>query len=390
MLNKLLSYLSDFFILLLIFSFYNDNFLADKIMGENGFKVVFPLFWLFFASTIIQNFKTTNTTQFKLIYVLFAYLFIALLIELFLGWNVSFAPAGSALLAIVSLLIYFNRYPINKVLYFVWTSMMASVVICYFNQPLDEWTFRTSGGTEDPNEFAGQLLFFLFASFYLYTHNRSKLFLAITLVFFTYGLFKAGSMTSFLVLGIVSFISLIRLFIVKPEYFLNVKALLLLFTLLIAFTQIDLTKIEAIQNVLGRTKDTGTALFRMHSWVAGIHMIEANPLFGVGGDAFAENEPLYEEFHMVGSAPAPHNIYIKLLAESGIPAFLLFMAFLVYIIKINFKELLHRNEWFLFSSLLSLLLMGLTLGILYDKYVWLAIALIMNFNTQLQHKGRIS
>jgi O-antigen ligase len=390
MLNKLLSYISDFFILLLIFSFYNDNFLADKIMGENGFKFVFPLFWLFFASTIIQNFKTTNTTQFKLIYVLFTYLFLTLLIELYLGWNVSFAPAGSALLAIISLLIYFNRYPINKILYYVWASMMTSVVICYFNHPLDEWTFRTSGGTEDPNEFAGQLLFFLFASFYLYTHNRNKLFLAVSLVFFSYGFFKAGSMTSFLVLGLVGFIGLIRLFIIKPEYFLNVKALLLIFTLLIAFTQIDLTKIEAIQNVLGRTKDTGTALFRMHSWVAGIHMIEANPIFGVGGDAFAVNEPIYEEFHMVGSAPAPHNIYIKLIAESGIPAFLLFMTFLIYIIKINFKELFYTNEWFLFSALLALLLMGLTLGILYDKYVWLAIAIIMNFNTQLQHKGRIS
>jgi hypothetical protein len=62
----------------------------------------------------------------------------------------------------------------------------------------------------------------------------------------------------------------------------------------------------------------------------------------------------------------------------------------MYIIKINFKELFYTNEWFLFSALLALLLMGLTLGILYDKYVWLAIAIIMNFNTQLQHKGRIS
>ena len=388
MFNKFLLLLSNLYILLFIFSFYNDNFVADHILGESGFKVIFPLFWLFFASAIFRNFKTTNTTQFKLIYALFAYLFTLLLLELLLDWNVTFAPAGSALLAIISMLIYFNRYSIDKALYFIWFAMMGSIVICYFNQPLSEWTFRTSGGTEDPNEFATQLLAFLFGSIYLYLHNRSKTFLAVTIVFFTYGLFKAGSMTSFLILGSLSLISLIRFLIIKPNYFFNAKALLLLFTLLIILTQIDFTKIEAIQNMLGRTKNTDTALFRMHSWIAGMHMTEAHPLIGVGGDAFAVNEPLYEEFHMVGSAPAPHNIYIKLIAESGIPAFLLFMTFLIYIIKVNFKTLFYQNEWFLFMSLLSILLMGLTLGILYDKYLWLSIALIMNLNYQLQQKGR--
>jgi O-antigen ligase len=142
--------------------------------------------------------------------------------------------------------------------------------------------------------------------------------------------------------------------------------------------------------MLERSENTGTAVFRMHSWIAGIHMIEANPIFGVGGDAFIANEPLYEEFLMVGSAPAPHNIYIKLLGENGIPAFLLFMYFIFYIVKINFKFLFYHNEWLLFSAFVSVLLMGLTLGILYDRYVWIMFAIMMNINYQLKQKGYIS
>lgn len=389
MLKNILTYISDFFILLLIFSFFNDNFMVER-GGENILKLLFLVFYAFYFLTFIKNFKSSTTTQFKLIFIFLAYLFILLLVELFLGWNVDFAPAGSALIAIFAMVLYFSHYPINKLLYMIWIAVMASVVMSHFNHPVSEWTFRTSGGTEDPNEFAAQLLAFFFASIYLYTHNRSKLFLITSLLFFTYGLFKAGSMSSFLVLGIVGTVNIIRLLILKPNYFFNAKMLLFITVLSIASTQIEFAKIEGIQNMLGRTKDTGTADFRMHSWVAGKHMVETHPIFGVGADAFARNEPLYEEGHMIGSAPAPHNIYVKLIAESGIPAFLFFIFFILYMIASNIKVFFYRNEWLILSSLFSLLLMGITLGIFYDKYLWIFIILVMNLNHQIQRKGYIS
>lgn len=390
MFKRIVTAISDLFILVLIFSFFNDNFMVQKL-GDNILKILFLAFYSFYFLTLIKNFKSSTTSlQFKLIFIFLAYLFVLLLIELFLGWNVDFAPAGSALIAIFAMILYFSHYPINKILYMIWIAVAASVIMSYFNQPVSEWTFRTSGGTEDPNEFAAQLLGFFFASIYLYTHNRSKLFLIVSLLFFTYGLFKAGSMSSFLVLGIVGALNIIRLFILKPGYLFNMKALLLIVALAIAATQIDFGKIEGIQNMLGRTKDTGTADFRMHSWTAGMHMVEAHPIFGVGADAFSRNEPLYEEYHMVGSAPAPHNVYIKLIAESGIPAFLFFMVFITYIIISNIKVLFYNNEWLILSSLFSLLLMGITLGIFYDKYLWIFIILVMNLNHQIKQKGYIS
>jgi O-antigen ligase len=132
--------------------------------------------------------------------------------------------------------------------------------------------------------------------------------------------------------------------------------------------------------MLSRTKDTGTAAFRMHSWIAGLHMIEQNPFFGIGVNGFSDNEPLYEEGHMVGSAPAPHNVYIKLLAESGIFSFILFVILIGHIIMTNLKQIYRSDGWYILAMLLSALLMGLTLGFTYDKYFWLPIAILMHLN----------
>lgn len=385
MLNKAISAASDFFIFMLIFSFFNDNFMVSHFGGQS-LKLLFILFYAFYIFNFIQNFQFMNTMQYKLFFLFWVFDLILLLFEMLFGWNVDFAPAGFMLIAIVSIILYFTRYPILKMLYMIWISVMVSVVICHFNQPLDEWTFRTSGGTEDPNEFATQLLAFLFGSFYLFLHNRSKFFIILSISFFFYGLFKAGSMSSFLVLGMIGSLNILRLFMLKPQLFLNGKALTLLVLLAISATQIDITKIEAVNNMLNRTKDTGTADFRMHSWVAGKHMIENNPVFGIGVNEFGHNTPLYQEGHLVGTSPEPHNLYIKLFAESGSFTFIFFMVFITYILTVHFKQLFYADEWLIFSMLISSLLMGLTLGFLYDKYFWLFIALVMNVNQQFRQK----
>lgn len=388
MLTKTLSRLSDFFIFILIFSFYNDNFMVNHF-GAQSLKALFFLFYLFYSFTFVQNFKTMTSTQDKMFFSFLLFDMTLLLIQMFFGWDVSFGPAGFMLIAILSIVLYFSRYPLQKLLYLVWISMMASVVMCYFNQPINEWTFRKSGGTDDPNEFSTQLLIFLFASFYLYTQNKSKLFLSVSLVFFTYGILHAASMSSFLMLGILGLLGIIRLLLIKPQIFFSTKILFGLLLISVVITQITPNKFEAVSNLLGRTKETGTADFRMHSWIAGKHMVENNPLLGVGVDTFGSNEPKYEEGHMVGSSPNPHNVFIKLIAESGIVIFLIFVLFIGTIIVSNFKILFYTNEWWLMMILFSSLLMGLTLGFLYDKFFWISIALIMNINYQLNRRKAI-
>lgn len=387
MINKWTSFGSDFFIFLLIFSFYNDSFVF-KYFGSNATKIPILVFLVFYFPVFLRNYVTLNLLQFRLVLGFLLYLFSLLLIEMILGWKVEFAPAGSAIIAIAAMVLYFGRYPLKKLFYFIWISMMASVIMCHFNQPIDEWTFRTTGGTEDPNEFATQLLAFFFISIYLFLKNHSKVFLFSSILFFTYGLFKAGSKSAFLILGVVGSLLILYTIISNPRLFFNYKALVGLLLAVGVTLYINPTEISGVKNMLERSKDSGTAAFRMHSWIAGFHMIEQHPLFGVGGDAFGVNEPLYEEFHMVGSAPAPHNVYIKLAAESGIPAFLFFIVILTHIVLYyNFKMVMNTDEKYIMAMLFSTLLMGLTLGFLYDKYFWLHIIILMNLNYQLKSQG---
>lgn len=378
-------YASHFLIFLLIFSFFNDNFMVETLGGAS-LKIVFIAFLLFYTPTFIQNFRYANSRQYHLFYLFFITQMLLLLFEILAGWEIDYTQDFMMLIAVFAVILFFSQYPLEKTLMMLWVTMIVSVIVCHFNKPLDEWTFRTSGGTQDPNEFATQLLAFFFASWYLFTRNKSKIFILISSVFFLYGLFKAGSMSSFLALGVIGSLSLGRLIFLYPKLFFNPKTFTLLFFALVAATQVDPTKITAINNMLNRTKDTGTADFRMHSWVAGKHMIENNPLLGVGINAFGENEDEYEEGHLVGSSPQPHNVYIKIASESGVPTFLIFILFVGYTLLSHIRQLFWTPYWLVLSMLMTTLMMALTLGFLYDKYFWLIIAVVMNVNYLTQRK----
>lgn len=389
MLTKVLSYLSDFFILLFVFSILNDNFTVDHF-GEISLKILFLLFFVFYFPSMLHNLKTMTSSQDKLFFAFFlTNLFVFLLINIINPIN-DFMLPSMLLLASFAIVVYFSRSSLQKTLYFIWISMMLSVIICYYNQPLSEWSFRKSGGTGDPNEFATQLLAFLFAAFYLYTHNKSKIFLTLSIIFFTYGIFRAGSMSSFLVLGVVIIFSLTRMTITNPKLLINYKVFLGLCVLIGLSTQLNISKFEAINNMLNRTKDTQTAKFRMHSWLAGLHMIEDNIIIGVGVNQFANNTHKYEESFLARSRPEAHNVYIKLLAESGIIVFTLFVFFILSLISSHFKKLFYSSDWLLLSILISTLLMGMTLSLTYDKYFWLFIAIMMNLNYQLNRRRHIT
>ncbi len=382
MLARIFSYISDMFIFIFVFSIFNDNFMVDHF-GENSLKIIFLLFIVLYSMKLLKNFKTMTAIQEKLFFAFFTANIIVFLLQNIANPMDDVITPALLLIAIFAIILYFSRYSMMKILYFIWASMMISIIICYFNEPISEWTFRTTGGTGDPNEFATQLLAFIFASFYLYAYNKNKIFLAVSIMFFIYGIFHAGSLSSFLMLGVVGVFSIMRLILIHPKFLFNFKVLFGFFLLIGIATQINLSKIEAITNVLNRTSDTRTADFRMHSWVAGLHMIEDNFLLGVGVNQFAYNTDKYEDRPMIGSSPAPHSIYVQLFAESGFIVFVLFMIFIGYIINSNFKRLFYTKDWLIATMLLSTLLMGMTLGITYDKYFWLYIALMMNLNYQL-------
>jgi O-antigen ligase len=63
---------------------------------------------------------------------------------------------------------------------------------------------------------------------------------------------------------------------------------------------------------------------------AGLHMMEAHPVFGVGLDNFSANEFRYNRLlmSMIDKVHIAHNTYVQLGAEGGIPTLALYLSIL--------------------------------------------------------------
>jgi len=385
-LKRFYFYMNDLIIFILIFSFFNDNFLVD-IFGGNILKIIFLIFLVTNFHILIKNLYSMHSLIDKIFFVLLVSLLIIFLIQNILQPSKELTKSIFSIISLFAIVTFFSRFNLQKTLYFIWASMIASIIICYFNEPLTPFTFRTTGGTGDPNEFAAQLLAFLFSSFYLYSKNKSKFFLFITIVFFTYGLFKAGSMSSFLMLGIVG----LFVFIKYLYKLINYKALIVLILSILVFIQFDFTNISGIKNMLNRSKDTHTAQYRIDSWKAGLNMVQNHPLIGIGINEFSYNTQKYSDKYI--HSPAPHNIFIQILAEAGILFFIVFIVFLYFLFTYNFQLISKKQDFWLIVAFISMIFMGITLGIFYDKYFMLYISIVMNIHYQVENQvqeGRLT
>jgi len=383
MLNKLIKYMYHFIIFIFIFSVFNDDFLVHYF-GDNILKMIIILFIVSAFSDILINIKTMNTLSDKIFFTFIGLLLLVFLLQNIINMADNILKPTFALLSMIVIVLFFSRYPINKFLYFVWFSIVFSIMICYFNEPLTEYTFRKTGGTGDPNNFAAQLLAFIFTSFYLYTQNKSKVYLLISILFFTYGLFAAGSKSAFLIFAIITLFGIL----IKMKRLITPKNLLILMIPLIGMTQIDFSKIEAVSNMLGRANETKTAGTRFASWIAGLHMVEKHPILGVGMGQYSKNSPKYAETILREGSTAPHNTYIQLIAETGVIVFSVFIFFLYVLMMKNLKIIINSEIFWIYFALLSLLLMGLTLGLTYLKFQWLFIAIMMQIH-YLISKGKL-
>lgn len=78
------------------------------------------------------------------------------------------------------------------------------------------------------------------------------------------------------------------------------------------------------ESISTAAEDDSSAIGRLQAWQTAWAMIKAHPVLGVGPFNFIDVFPQYSSFH----PRAPHNAYVALAAESGIPSCLLFLAIL--------------------------------------------------------------
>jgi len=113
---------------------------------------------------------------------------------------------------------------------------------------------------------------------------------------------------------------------------------------------------EEIQKLLDSLSipyfDLSNLGIRLQQYIAGIDLFFQYPLFGIGGANFMYYS---QEYGLPRGMPL-HNIYIALLAETGLPGFVLYMLILVSVIWCGWKTMNHRTNN-------QLLILGMICGI---------------------------
>lgn len=357
--------------------------MVDRL-GSSSLKIIFILFVLFNISKIISSFKYFSNIHKYFYLLIFNIFFITLINTIQENYSSKFLIDNTILLiAILIIFTFYSQSSLRKTLSFIWISISISVIICYFNEPISEWTFRTTGGTGDPNEFATHLLIYFFLSIYLYKTHLNKIYIIIGIPFFFYGILMASSKSSFLTFAVL----LILFSISKVKNILNYKIFILFAIIIFGISFLDLSKFELILNALSRFDSNNTASHRLDSWLAGFNIIQNNLLSGIGMEEYANNIMRYSNIYLDPGSRAPHNVYLAIFAENGIIIFLLFLFFIFILFKNNFLYLFKSKLIYIQFIYLSVFLMAFTLGIQYDKYTWLILAIYANI--LLSVKGSI-
>lgn len=85
---------------------------------------------------------------------------------------------------------------------------------------------------------------------------------------------------------------------------------------------------------------------RLHFWSVAWDIFTANPLIGAGFDAFAVAFTRYDTGNGMFRVEQAHNEYLQMLADGGIVAFLLVIAFIVLLAKRGYGRIRHSTDAF--------------------------------------------
>jgi len=376
----MLKLIRDFIFFIFIFSFFNDNFMVDTL-GSTSLKAVFALFLFISLPEIVRSaIHSSSNAVMRSYYIFFTILSIVSLISVAFLSKITLIDAMMVLISIHVVFTYVSHYQeFDKLLYFVWASVFTSAIISLFNDPINIDTFRTSGGTADPVEFSGHLFMGIFISIYLFKKNSNYIFLIGSNLLFLYAMLYGGSKTAVLTVAILLLYSLFARFGNFLRQIFSLKGFVAIVVILGVVYQANLfDKLDAVKGMQERAKTQGTADQRFISWEAGTGMIGDYFFTGVGLNEYPNYTQKYKKDYLDVAGYDPHNIFIKVFAETGVFSFLAFLTFLFFLFKTKYFELIKSDYYWITLIPLSTILMGMALSTTYEKHFWLSIALLVN------------
>jgi putative inorganic carbon (hco3(-)) transporter len=190
----------------------------------------------------------------------------------------------------------------------------------------------------DPNDLALCLLMGMpfLASAVMVTRGRQRWFYGLLLVAVVSGIVSTQSRGGFMGMGAAAFILLRE----------KVRSRAMQFGILAVGMAVLLAASGMSKRSSGGGDGDGideSAQGRLDAWKAGLRMMKARPILGVGYDRFADNYPTFVTDAVIWGKLEAHNSFVKAAAETGIVGFVPFMAMVVLSFK-SASRLRKRRE----------------------------------------------
>lgn len=295
----------------------------------------------------------------------------------------------------------FLRYKNNKTLLIILYILYILVGILgiaqyYIKLPEIKLFSKGVAGTFGNTNFMGNFLSMGIPIFSMvYISKNKKLSLLTSLIIF-FGIIACGARSSWLAFATFFIILLAYLIQTKnKEYIKRTGILLVCFTLIFTYlftakNSFTKSKIDAVKSDItvattqGITNKMGSG--RIQIWKITIELIKKYPIFGVGTDNLKKGirDNLTEEsidfmLRTKQQIDKAHNEYLQYAVTLGIPAMLIYIGFVLLILKDNIKEIETNNmKLILYLIVVSYLVQAFfnisTIGI--APLFWMALGLL--------------
>jgi len=140
-----------------------------------------------------------------------------------------------------------------------------------------------------------------------------------------------------------------------------------------------------LHRLLDPTTDFGSTQFHLEAWKAGLRMIEAHPIAGIGLGNFKLLMPSYmAPGTNIDVDSVAHNMFIEVAAELGLPALVIFLAIFWFTYRMlgklyratSISSLIRDTAAALQAGLLGFAVAGSFVSAEYQKTSWMGFALM--------------
>jgi putative inorganic carbon (HCO3(-)) transporter len=239
--------------------------------------------------------------------------------------------------------------------------------------------FRPGWIVGDSNYFATTAIFAVVLAFYFMQEKRplwEKIYCAICLGLTNLAITLCASRGGFLGL-----IAAALVFIASSKR--RVRNLILMGALILPLSLA--LPISPLHRFLNPKQDYGSTRFHLEAWKAGLHMINAHPIVGVGLGNFKLLMPSYMTpgTDIVVDTVA-HNMFIEVAAELGLPALLIFLSMFWFTYRTlgslrrsaQILPLIRQTASALRAGLVGFAVAGSFVSAEYQKTSWMGFALM--------------